>query len=220
MHRAVVTVFVKNADFLKTAEIIRRVQEFGAELIAGSGGTVEFGGDLAISQTMISSVVSTQLWSLIFTVIGIVLTIAVLTGSILTAFVALMPSCLALLGLFGFMGYSGISLGIATSMICAMTLGIGCDYSVYYLDRTRCGSDQSGIGCKWVVGSGLNSALRAARETAPAIVTIAITVALCFGILVFSTNPVNVRLGLFVAFTLLASAAFTFVRRGRLCREA
>jgi predicted RND superfamily exporter protein len=212
MRSGVVTVWVKNADFLRTAEIMRHVRRMEANLFASSGGWIEFGGDLASSQKMISAVVSTQLYSLAFTVFGIAATIILLTGSLLTAAVALMPSCIALLWLFGFMGYSNIPLGVATSMISAMTLGIGCDYAIYYIDRTRrrCGiSSELETGTCWVVGRGRSVALRAARETAPAIITISVAVAFGFGILSFSSNPLNARLGLFVALTLLASATFT-----------
>ena len=39
-----------------------------------------------------------------------------------------MPASLAVLWLFGLMGWLGIPLGVATSMFCAITLGIGVDY--------------------------------------------------------------------------------------------
>jgi predicted RND superfamily exporter protein len=201
MHTAAMTVFVKNADFSKTAEIMKRIRSLEAEVISASGGSIQFGGDLAISQAMISAVVSTQLWSLAFTIVGLSATIALLSGSVVTAVVALMPSCLALLALFGFMGLTGVPLGVGTSMICAMTLGIGCDYAVYFIAATR---DRRGF----------IPAFRAVREVGPAILAISSTVALGFGVLAFSSNPVNIRLGLFVAFTLLFSATLTLVGIG------
>jgi uncharacterized protein len=199
MHSAAMTVFVKSADFSKTAEIMESIRSLEAEMLSVSGGSIQFGGDLAVSQAMISAVVSTQLWSLAFTIVGLATTIGLLSGSIVTAAVALLPSCLALVALFGLMGLTGVPLGVGTSMICAMTLGIGCDYAVYFIAATQ-------------HRRGFIPAFRAMTEAGPAIVAISSTVALGFGVLAFSSNPVTMRLGLFVAFTLLFSLLSALAR--------
>jgi hypothetical protein len=102
------------------------------------------------------------------------------------------------------MGWLGVPLGVATSMFCAITLGVGVDYAVHLLaahDRARrAGADRPGY-----------AALAAAG---PAIVSDAAAIGLGFGLLAASRVPANARLGMLVALALGTACAFTLLGLG------
>jgi uncharacterized protein len=101
------------------------------------------------------------------------------------------------------MGWAGVPLGVATSMFCAIALGIGIDYAIHFLDRL---GDRRGPA----------AVEEAAAEVGPAIVTDAAAIAFGFGLLTLSQVPANARLGGLVAFALLASCVLTLAGLGAL----
>lgn len=198
-HRTVVTLLLRNANYRDTARIVERVRESAQEHLAPLGARVRLGGDVALSQAMIPAIVRTQLGSLFLALVGAWVIVMVFVGSARLAGLAILPTAVAVLWLLGAMGWLGIPLGVATSTFCAISLGIGVDYAVHYLERVRRGSaDPQGL-------------TRAARQAAPAILADAVAVAAGFGVLAFSRVPANARLGIIIAVTLLASAILTLL---------
>ncbi len=215
LHHCVVMILVKGANFLDTRVLMNRVRDLARVYLGPVSAGLEFGGDLAVSQAMIPAIVATQVTSLGLTVAGIALTVGVLTLSIRTAILALVPSCGAIVGILGFMGYWGIPLGVATSMVCAISVGIGADFVIYYLHTTRDEAEIRGEMTDWsngwTLGIGAPAALRATRGMAWPILTDAAAVSAGFGLLGFSAIPVNARLGTIIAVTLLACAVLTLL---------
>jgi predicted RND superfamily exporter protein len=84
-------------------------------------------------------------------------------------------------------------------MFCAITLGIGDDYAIHFLERREL-----------AVAEGEARPTRTAiLEAGPAILWDALAIALGFGLLAASQVPANRRLGLLVGLALLTAAAFT-----------
>jgi predicted RND superfamily exporter protein len=109
--------------------------------------------------------------------------------------------------MLGIMGWSGIPLGVATAMFCAITLGVGIDYGLHLYEvflRLR------------REGFGRDSAVEAIAECGPAIVADTAAIALGFGILAISQVPSNARLGLMVAGALVVGCALTLIGLGTL----
>ena len=97
------------------------------------------------------------------------------------------------------MGWLGIPLGVATSMFCAITLGIGDDYAIHFLDRRV-----------RALAEGEAQPTRVALlDSGPAILWDALVIALGFGLLAASQVPVNRRLGILLGLALLAAATVT-----------
>jgi predicted RND superfamily exporter protein len=213
MHRGVITVLVKRANFQTTAKIMEKVRQLESNWLTPIGARVDFGGDLATSQTMIPSIVSTQLYSMVGSLAGVFIVLVLFTGSFYVGVLALLPSCAAVLGLFGIMGYSGVPVGVATSMICAMLVGLGSDYAVYYLDRARRFPDRdrhiNWWNGRWRISAGASAAVEAANSTSRAVLTVGLAVAGGFALLGVSSIPVNARLGLFVSLTLIICVLLT-----------
>ncbi len=197
--RGIVEVFLRHANYRDTAELMERVRAIERERLAPLGGAVSFAGDVAVSQEMIPAIVNGQVRSLAGALLGSALTVAFGLRKPGAGLAAILPALGAILWTFGVMGWLGIPLGVATSMFCAITLGIGDDYAIHFLERREL-----------AVREGETEPTRIAiLEAGPAILWDALVIALGFGLLAASQVPANRRLGLLLGLALLTAAAFT-----------
>ena len=132
--RSLTTVFLKDANFLETARLMNEVRAYEREHLAPKGVKLGFAGDVALSQSLIRGIVTTQLQSLGWSLAGIFLVTALFGGSWRWGFFCVLPSALAVVIKFAVMGWLGIPLGVATSMFAAMTLGIGVNCPIQLLE--------------------------------------------------------------------------------------
>ncbi|HEX7183628.1 MAG TPA: MMPL family transporter [Thermoanaerobaculia bacterium] len=196
--RGIVEVFLRHANFRDTAELMARVRTIERERLAPLGGAVSFAGDVAVSQEMIPAIVNGQVRSLAGALLGSALTVAFGLRRPGAGLAAIVPALGAVLWTFGVMGWAGIPLGVATSMFCAITLGIGDDYAIHFLERRE----------RAVAAGEAEPTRTAILEAGPAILWDALAIALGFGLLAASQVPANRRLGLLVGLALLTAAAF------------
>lgn len=206
LRRAVVTVFLKDANYRETAHLMTAVRDYHRQHLEPLGSELGFAGDVAVSQAMIPAIVRTQVTSLLLALGGALLAVGLLTRSPLTGLLAVLPASVAVLWVFGAMGWLDLPLGVATSMFCAITLGVGVDHGIHYLESVRRNRE-----------AGSMSPPRAALvEAGPAITADAVAIAAGFGLLVVSQVPANARLGLLVAAALVSSAVLTLGGLGAL----
>ncbi|HYN19392.1 MAG TPA: MMPL family transporter, partial [Thermoanaerobaculia bacterium] len=196
--RGIVQVFLRDANYRDTASLIARVRSFERKRIAPLGGAISFAGDVAVSQEMIPAIVNGQVWSLAGALLGSGLTVAFGLRKPSAGLAAIVPALGAVLWTFGAMGWAGIPLGVATSMFCAITLGIGDDYAIHFLERRELA----------IAEGDADPTKTAIVEAGPAILLDAAAIAVGFGLLAGSQVPPNRRLGLLVGLALLAAAAF------------
>ncbi|NQV49497.1 MAG: RND family transporter [Candidatus Marinimicrobia bacterium] len=78
-----------------------------------------------------------QTRSLILSVIFAALVTGLVFRSFSAALISAMPLAFAIAGVFGLMGYMGIYLNTATSMLSSIMIGIGIDYTIHFLFRFR-----------------------------------------------------------------------------------
>ena len=192
--RSLTTVFLKDANFVDTARLMRDIREYEREHLAPLGIKVGFAGDVAVSQALIGGIVTTQLQSLGWSLAGIFL-VAWLFGGVRWGFLCLLPSLLAILIKFAVMGWSGIPLGVATSMFAAMTLGIGVNCAIHLLESF----DQM----RNAGGSPAETLSRALRLTGPPALINTLAMSLGFGVLMLSQVPANARLGILLVLGLV-----------------
>lgn len=198
----VVTVLLKGADYRKVAGLIDEVRRYEREHLTPARVRMELAGDLAVSQAMIPAIVRTQVGSLLLAFTGCTLIVSLLFRSPWLGLVTVAPSAGALICTLGILGWLGIPLGVATSMFCAVTLGIGVDYGIHLLSRYRELRGEASL-------EGGSPGLSALRDVGPAILTDASAGIFGFGLLVASSVPTNRWLGLAVAVTLATCALFT-----------
>ena len=185
--RSLVTVFLKNANFVDVKALMAAIREYEREHLAPDGMSLGFAGDVAVSQTVIDAIVTTQTWSLVGSLVGILAITAIMGRSLGWGLLSVLPCGLAILVNFALMGWTGMPLGVATSMFAGMTLGIGVDFAIHLLERYRLARGR-GLDSQAAVTDSLTVA-------GPAIVIDALAVALGFGILTLSQVPANARLG-------------------------
>ncbi len=205
-RRTVVTLLLEGADFRRTSALIAKLRSLEREILAPLGGRVELGGDVAVSQALISAIVRTQVLSILLAVLGTAVITVWIFRSLTWGLVAVVPTALAVAWTFGLMGWLGVPLGVATSMFCAITLGIGVDYAIHLIERYRALTQEG-------VADPLTAAL---HRSGPGIAVDALAIALGFGLLVFSQVPTNRSLGLLVAVALVSTCLVTLTGMGAL----
>ena len=201
--RAIVTVLLKNANYADTARLMEAVRSYERERLAPRDIRISFAGDVAVSQVLIRSIVSTQTGSLLLSLVGILVVTSVIGGSLRVGIYSVLPCALAVLGIFAFMGGYGLPLGVATSMFAGIVLGVGVDYAIHLLARFRRSR---------AAGSDPETALaESLRVVGPAVLIDAAVVGCGFAVLTLSAVPANARLGGLAVLSIVGCLAASLV---------
>lgn len=209
-RRTVVTILLKGANYRETAALVEAIREIERRELAPAHARVDLAGDVAVSQAMIPAIVRSQTGSLLLALAGNLLIVTLLFRSLRYGLACVAPTAVAVAWTFGLMGWLGIPLGVATSLFCAVTLGIGDDYSIHFLERFRA-AEAAGIAWR-----GPSPGQWAAAKAGPAILIDTLAIALGFGLLGFSQVPTNRWLGLLVAIALTNACLLTLAGAGGL----
>lgn len=201
-QQALITVFLKNASFVDVGRLMDDVRGYARRELAPLGIRIGFGGDVAVSQAMIGAIVTTQVRSLALSLLGVFAVTALLGRSLRLGLLCLLPPALAVLVNFALMGWTGIPLGVATSMFSAMAIGLGVDFAIHLTERYR------SLGPARPSGEKLREAL---AVTGPAISTSALGLAGGFGVMMLSRVPAVERLGFLVLASLVTCFLSTLV---------
>jgi predicted RND superfamily exporter protein len=153
-------------------------------------------GQPVINVAFCDSTVRNQLRSLMVALVVLTLVLGFTFRSIVSAAKALVPSIFTLAMAVGIMGAASIPLDLTTSMIAAIALGIGVDYSIHFLWRRRRRGE---------------SLARTTAQVGPSIASNAVQVAAGFAVMALSNMIPMQRFGLLVAMTMILSAVATFV---------
>ena len=204
----VVTILLKGANFRETTRLVAAIRELERTELAPAHGRVDLAGDVAVSQAMIPAIVHTQVGSLLLAVVGNLLIVTLLYRSLRAGIACIAPTAIAVAWTFGIMGWLGVPLGVATSMFCAVTLGIGDDYGIHFFERFRA-AEAAGVP---------RPGLAASAAAGPSILVDGLAVALGFGLLAFSRVPTNRWLGLLVALALSSACLLTLASSGSLLK--
>ena len=187
------------------AALVRDVTEYLDEHFARFG-QARLVGSTRIQSSMFSSIARGQITSL-FTSIGAAgIIVVLLMGSLTAGVISLIPLLLTVVISFGTMAYAGISLDIATLMISSITIGIGIDYGIHYIERAREEMKSAVPG-----EDGIVPLVQAARTAGRGIVYNALALAGGFSILSLSAFQGMRNFGLLITMTMLISAAAALV---------
>jgi len=147
--------------------------------------------------------VTTQVRSLLGSLVGILIVSVLLGGSIRWGVFCVLPVAAAVLVNFAAMGFFGVPLGVATSMFSGMTLGIGVDYAIHVMQRYRLAQRRGADNQAAIID--------AVSASGPANIIDGLGVALGFGVVMLSQVPANARLGGLIVLSIATCLLMTLV---------
>jgi predicted RND superfamily exporter protein len=156
------------------------------------------GGSALVESSLNRLVVQSQLISVITSLLMVFLIIAFSNRSVLAGLIGIAPLSISIFINFAVMGFLGIKLNIGTSMVASVSVGIGIDYTIHYLEAFKREYRASG---------GKGDFLRRTFTTSgKAIIINALSVGAGFAVLLLSQFIMLGHLGLLIALTMGTSA--------------
>ncbi len=153
----------------------------------------------SIYQKLDDSILRSQKQSLSLAIVFVFICLVILLRSFIGGLIGLVPIVFALLIVFGFMGFFGIPLDVATVLVGSISIGIGIDYSIHFVSRFRKEFKKAETELE---------ALDRTLETAgKAILINVITVVAGFLVLLMAKVIPLRRFGVLVAITMIGSGA-------------
>jgi len=146
---------------------------------------------------MSESLLSSQASSLTIAILMVLIIVGLMLRSFSKGVYATIPIIATIAILFGFMGYAGIALDIATVLVASIALGIGIDYSIHVITHFNHSMKETGD---------INKALEdTIMISGKAIVINVVSVAAGFLVLLFSQMVPLQNFGLLVALSMVGS---------------
>jgi uncharacterized protein len=100
---------------------------------------IEITGMPFIEATMDQSLINSQIGSVLIAVLFVIMIVGLILRSLISGVYAAIPIVSSIIILFGFMGFTGIPLNIATVLVASITMGIGIDYSIHVISHFKSG---------------------------------------------------------------------------------
>jgi len=162
---------------------------------------VTMGGTTMVESSLNDLVVQSQIISMIVSVLSILVIIAIANKSFIAGCIAMAPLSISILLNFAVMGLTGIKLNLGTSMVGAVAVCVGIDYTIHCLEaykREFKAADQSTGNIEFL--------RRVFLSSGKAIVINAFSVGAGFAVLILSNFVMLGDFGLLIAFTMFSSA--------------
>lgn len=189
------TVQLKTLGMDDTEEVVGRISAY-LEEHAPPEVNVTIGGAALVESSLNNLIVQSQLTSVIISVICVFIIVAVSNRSLIAGITGVLPLSISILVNFAVMGFTGIKLNLGTSMVAGVSVGIGIDYSIHFLEAFKREKAKGGEGFLW----------RSFNSSGKAIIINAVSVGMGFAVLLLSRFNMLVDLGLLIAITMFTSA--------------
>ncbi|MDR1301844.1 MAG: MMPL family transporter [Treponema sp.] len=156
-------------------------------------------GGSALVEGSLNELVVQSLWSsLLIAFVALFAIMAVCNRSVAAGLLSIAPLSLLILINLAIMGFLRIKLNIGTAMISSLSMGIGIDYTVHFLEAYKRAYRASG-------GTG-DFLKRAYKTSGMAIIVDALATGLGFAVLLLSQFTMLAELGLLIALAMILSA--------------
>ncbi|MFQ5417923.1 MAG: MMPL family transporter [Myxococcota bacterium] len=197
-----VRLYVRSPDYAAARALTQHLDGALPALVGAGGVRFHYSGELPVATALVESIVRNQLRSIGWAIVTVALLLLVFERRA-RALLAVIPVATATAGLLGVMGYSGATLGIATSMFASLAVGVGVDFGIHFLHRFE---------RERALGRDYAAAIRATFEQAGnALFWNALVLSAGFSVLVASSLKPNHSLGLLLTSAVLACFACTFL---------
>jgi len=174
----------------------KKMQQF-IEENSNENCKIELTGMPSVYVRLNDSLIKSQFSSLLIALVLVVLIVGMIFRSISKGIYATIPIIATILVLFGFMGFTGIPLDIATVLVGSIALGIGIDYSIHFISGFNSHLKENGDAEKAIEKTLLSSG--------KAIIINVTSVAAGFLVLLFSQLVPLQNFGLLVAISMFGS---------------
>lgn len=133
-QRAQIMVRVNDGSNASLKGVLADIRNLTGE---NENASVRVGGYGLIAADLADLVVRGQVLSLVIALAVVFILLAILFRSVSAGLIGSVPLALAMIFLFGWMGYLGINLDIATALLSSIMIGVGVDYTIHFLWRYR-----------------------------------------------------------------------------------
>lgn len=192
-----ITCQLRNHSTEETGQIIAAAKEYARKNFP-EGYTIEATGAGEMEYTMTDMIVSSQIQSLLISLVCVFLIIAFAFTSGWAGVVGAIPLALAILLNYMVMGFSGINLDLVTSIIASVAVGVGIDYTIHFLTTYRDARRRN---------DNIDEVTHETfKKSGHGIVTNALAVGLGFLVLCFSKFVVLRYIGILVALVMFTSS--------------
>ena len=200
--KAAIHTYIRNTS---TREISRTLVRVERELlkVLPAGATLTLTGTPRVIQLHMESFAQSQAVSLLFSAIIVWFIVSLMFLSIFIGSLAMLPLLFTIVFSLGIMGLTGTPLDAATVLVASISVGVGIDYSIHFIERVK---------YELKSGNSLEKASNKASRTAGrAILINAITLISGFSILAFSNFLTVSAFGILMTFTMAASSVAALV---------
>jgi predicted RND superfamily exporter protein len=180
-----------------TGRALGEIRRFIDEHFPGHIKTI-VGGSALVEASLNRLVVQSQISSVVISIFLVFLIIAVSNRSLAAGIIGIAPLSISILINFAIMGFLGIKLNIGTSMVASVSVGIGIDYTIHYIETYKREYRDRGRSGDFLRRTFLTSG--------KAILINAVSVGAGFAVLMFSQFIMLRHLGLLIALTMGTSA--------------
>ncbi len=195
---ALVRARMDSARYQQDKVVVEATQKYLDEVFNSCEIKGTLSGRVNVDYHWLDTLLGTQYKSVIIALTLVWIIVCISLRSIYGGTIAVIPVVLGCLSVYAFMGATGITLAVGTSMTAAIALGIGIDFSIHTLDRVKLLMTEGGLE--------IDAALRQLYpSTGRALLFSFVAVFVGFGILGLSYVPPLSKLGLLIAFSVLIS---------------
>jgi predicted RND superfamily exporter protein len=180
-----------------TGRALAAIRRFIGEYFPGNIRTI-VGGSALVEASLNRLVVQSQISSVLISIFLVFLIIAVSNKSLTAGVIGIAPLSISILMNFAVMGFLGIKLNIGTSMVASVSVGIGIDYTIHYIETYKREYRDRGRGEDFL--------RRTFVTSGKAILINAASVGAGFAVLMLSQFVMLRHLGLLIALTMGTSA--------------
>ncbi len=197
-QHALVRGYMNSRYFSQQRPTVERLERYLAETFNEPGMTGLLSGRVNIDYHWMLQLAKSHGLSIVVSLIFVAIVAMVLFRSVSFGMLSVAPVGFAIAAVYGVMGAAGIFIEPGTSMFAAISIGVGVDFAIHFLDRLRKGMRENGL-------SVAESVERYYPVSARACFLNAATLALGFSVLMASELPTLFRFGVLIAVAAIVS---------------
>lgn len=136
-QRALVRAQVNTDRYTNNKRIVPMLEDWIEGSFNGDGVTATVTGRVTVNYYWLNGIDRSNLISILASFAAVTLMSMLVFRSVIAGAIAAMPVGLAVLCVYGVMGFMGIALGVGTSMFAAIAIGLSIDFAIHALDKIR-----------------------------------------------------------------------------------